>query len=247
MASPILLFFWQNISLVYFVLLFLKIENRSVFFKSSHWIQKFVILFALGACISTFDTNVRVSGLANSLAVLPNYIYWSILVLFIVNIRKVLDFNNIGKYLTNGIILSVFLYHLSPIIPKIPGFVTSFSPNGFAFLTVCFTAPAQAYFVQKNKRRYAVILLGVILFTLLLEERRAGFVLVLGSSMLSIFLKDLNFKYLMNLALSFFLIFAVLQVNSVKNTISSSSPRIHELLYKSEVIKGNEFGGGEAE
>jgi len=240
MAFPILLVLWQNVSLIFFVIILVKMKNKTLYLSSPHWIQKLVILFALGAVISVINENGVESGFARGLSVLPNYVYWSILVIFITNIKYSLNLDEISENITNGLIISIVFYHLAPYIPKVPGFINSFSPNSFAFLCICFTAPALTSLIQKKSTLRAVLFFVMVLFTLLIESRRAGFVLVLISGMLSINFISFNLRKLMRGSLVLIFLFSVLQINIVGNIILSASPRVHEFLYESENLQGED-------
>lgn len=235
MAFPILMVLWQNLTLVYFALMFFTVKKKSLFFQPTHWILGVVMLFGLGAIISVIDSNA-LDGVSRGLTVLPNYLYWTVTVIFIVNISRYLNHITLSKYIYHGMLLSIAYYYASPIIPKIPGFVNSFSPNGFAFLCICFTAPAATYLQHKKGLLYALLLLLVVLVTLLFAGRRAGFVLVLISSMLSITFKSIKFKYLASGTITSAILFLLLQLAFVEEVILSANPRVHELIYANDDI-----------
>ena len=217
--------------------MFVEIKNKLLYVKSPHWIQKFIILFALGAIISVIDANGHENGLTKGLAVLPNYIYWSILSLFIINIKYSLNFNVIGKYIANGLIMSLIYYHISPFVPKVSGFINYFSPNGFAFLCICFTAPVIVHLSQKKKNLQAFLLFLIILLTLLFEGRRAGFVLVLLSGILSFYVNAFKIRHVLGGSFVLVLLFYAFQISFLEDILFSASPRVHELLYDSENIQ----------
>ena len=211
-------------------------KKNFLFLKLSHWIQVVAILFGAGAIISVYDINTINGEISRGLVVLPNYLYWTLTVLFLVNISKTINYNSVAKYIFMGLLISLLFYFISPYIPKVPGFMNSFTPNGFAFLCICFTAPAATYLLYKKGLLYALLLLSVVLITLLLSGRRAGFVLVFISSILSISFKSFNRKYLSIGTIITLLFYLIMQLQFVEEIIQSASPRIHELIFDNEKI-----------
>jgi O-antigen ligase len=237
MAFPMLLVLSQNLSLLFFAYLFYLIPNKLIFFKPNHWIQVIVWLFMVGAIASVLDLNPPTYESRNrALAVLPNYIYWSIMLLFLINLRSWINIDTVAKYIYYGLIISLGYYLFSDFIPDLSGFTNHFTPNSYAFLCISFTAPAATYVMYKKGYLYALVLVIIILITLLLAGRRAGFILVFLSSMLSIHLKKLSVKQvLITLFLAGFG-FQLLQLELVENALYAANPRVHELIYENEDI-----------
>jgi hypothetical protein len=237
MAFPMLLVFGQNLSFLFFLTLFFLMPDKSVFFKVNHWIQILVFLFMFGAIISVADVNAPLyNAQTRAFVVLPNYIYWSIMLVFMINLRNFIKINTIVKYIFNGLVLSVVYNLISPYITIIPGFMNSFTPNNYAFLCIAFTSPAATYLLYKKGYGYAMLLVVIVLLTLLISERRAGIVIVFISSMLSIHLKKINIKQLFNAVILTFFCFLLSQLEPFEDAIYTTSPRIHQLLYDNDDI-----------
>lgn len=241
MAFPMILVLGQNITLLFFLYLYYIIPNKSVFYKYTHWIQYVVWLFMAGAIISVMDVNATAEDAQiRALSVLPNYIYWSVMLIFLINLRNWLNLNTISEYIFKGLFISIVFYLVSPFLPKIPGFLNSFTPNTYAFLCISFTAPAATYLLYKKGYGYALLFVAVVLLSLLLAGRRAGFVLVFISSMLSIHLKTISVKQIfITLLVAGFTLF-LLQFQFVEDTLYTASPRIHELIYENDDISATD-------
>ena len=110
MAFPILMVLWQNLSLVYFALMFFTVKKKSLFFQPTHWILVVVMLFGLGAITSVIDSNA-LDGVSRGLAVLPNYLYWTVTVIFLVNTRKYVNHVTLSKYIYQWMLISIAYYY----------------------------------------------------------------------------------------------------------------------------------------
>lgn len=234
-AFPGLLVFGLNLSLFFFSLLFLGIRKKKLFFQTKNPIQIVVALFFIGAVISVLDLNASL-GLKRSLAVLPNFFYWSILVIFLINIRQYINHLFISKYLLIGLLISTFYFFVFPSLPRISGFINPITLNSFAFLCICFTAPSAVYILKKKGYLYAFLFSLLMVGILLTLGRRAGTVLVFFSSFMAITFASIKLKNLFFGLLLFVLGFLAIQINTVENAIYKSSPRIHQLIYENDEI-----------
>jgi O-antigen ligase len=190
-----------------------------------------------GAFISVLDLDAQGNNATNrALAVLPNYLYWGILLIFLVNIRGYINHLFISKHLAIGLVITVVYVLVFPIIPKVPGFTNAIYLNNFAFICICFSSPAAVFILRKYGFLRALIFISIIVGILLIMGRRAGVVLVFLSGLLSISFVSIKFKNLLIGVIISFLAIISFQIQVVENLIYTSSPRIHELIYSNEEI-----------
>jgi O-antigen ligase len=236
-SFPIILILGTNASLLFLAITFISIQNKSVFIEIKHPIQFVALLLMIGAIISVIDTNSEAgNGIQRGLVVLPNYIYWCILLIFFINIKNEINLEKLSQVIFKGLTFSILFYLTSELVPRIPGFLNFFSPNNFAFLCICFSAPASVYILYKKGYLYAIIFTIIVSSVLLFEGRRAGFILVLMSCFISINIKKFNLKnliYLLSLAI---LSYLLLNLKPIENLFATISPRIHELIYQNDDI-----------
>jgi len=146
-----------NLSFFIFPFLLLSFKEKyKYYFKYIGILQFAAFFFGLSAMICTLDLLLRPdvdsTMFMTSLRVIPNYIYWCIIILFLVSHREHLDFSLITMAIFHGITVLV-IYHLilQPFlgINKLPIFKTS-NPNAFAFLLICFNVIG-TYYTYKKK------------------------------------------------------------------------------------------------
>ena len=102
---------------------------------------------------------------------------------------------------------------------------------------MCFTTPVFIYLrVYKQNVKLSYFVLGLVLFSLLLGGRRAGFVLVLMSAFFALNLNSINIRSVLKFCLASLLLILALNLNFVSSSIESKSARIHSLIYSSEEI-----------
>ena len=230
-----------NISMFLFVYLIFKTNGKYKLFSINEWPNFIAILFALGAIISTIDNNSNgENSMSRSLTVLPNYIYWSFMIVVLTNIllsskfivQTALDF--ISKYIAIGVIFCMIFYAFRDFL-EFP-FIKNNTPNSYAFVLVCFSAIATIY-VRKYYGKYKTILfISIILLSMLMLERRAGFGLVFLSTFLALNFNTLKYKTIFSIGFLSFLLFLTLQLSFVKSMLMDASPRIYESIYESENI-----------
>lgn len=230
-----------NISMFIFVYLIFTTKGKYKLIRINEWPHFIAILFALGAIISTIDNNSNgENSMSRSLTVLPNYIYWSFMIIVLTNIllssklivQSALDF--ISKYIAIGVIFCVLFYEFRDLL-DFP-FIKRNTPNSYAFVLVCFSAIATT-FVRKHYGKYkSILFISIILLSMLFLERRAGFVLVFLSTFLALNFNSLTKKTIFNIGVFSFLLFITLQLSFVKSILMDVSPRIYESIYESENI-----------
>lgn len=230
----------QNVSIYLFLIIIaylIKSGYSNIGFSKK--IQRFALLFAFGAIVSSIGSYI-INGneyFMRSLQVLPNYIYWSFLIIILVQHRNRLKFKMLFKAITLGVILFIpyfFFLQYTPLIHAIPIFRT-FPQNSFSFLLICF-API-AIFYLKNKYGKIPAITFIIIFSLsgLISGSRSGSVLVFTGSFLAFFLTGrIDFWRSLLTAIAIFFVVVVLSTNFGENLLKSLNPRTHELIYSTQ-------------
>ncbi|MFM9951263.1 MAG: O-antigen ligase family protein [Saprospiraceae bacterium] len=233
MAFPVFLLGGINLSLYLFPVMILNFSAKVKTFKIHSKPQLFACFFGLGAIISVLTIDAQNDdSLSRALAVLPNYIYWSALVIFILNIWHFVNLTYTSKFIFLGVLTSVLYYQVQDFI-NLP-VLNNFAPNSYAFLLVCYTAPSVAYIAHRYGKNQALLFLAVVLLSLLLIGRRAGFVLVFGSSLGALYLGYISFGKIIRAGFIGLVLFASMQLSIVEGYILQSSPRMHELFYEND-------------
>lgn len=224
-----------NISIFVFGYILLRFGPDYSFFTFGHTSQYIALLFIVGVLTSTFDVNTEViDAQERALVVLPNYIYWAILIIILSNLKFYINWLIIGKYIFYGLVLTLIIYTLRKSI-SLP-IVKNNTPNSYAFILVCFSAISVTYVSVKYNKVLASVLLGLIMLSLLSIERRAGFVLVSLSSTAAMYLKRVKIQYLTTPLIVVFTVVILLQLDTVENALLEQSPRVHELIYANDEI-----------
>lgn len=240
MAYP----FWtiyQNIS--FFIVIGLYATTNKLYgrlLRINSLVSFSAYLLILGAAVSCINAGVNqgYDNFAFSITVLPNYIYWGILVVFLGNIVfKVTNTFSLYKYVFYGYISSIITYYfLSSIFDPIP-FYRNVSTNNFAFILIIFSPIATAYFQRRyNNTFYTLVFIIIITLAGFLSGSRSASLLAGGGGLLVISINN----WIKILGLLFIGIFAyitlpqVLETPVVKKTIYQLNERTYDLLYSPE-------------
>jgi len=244
MAFPFIVVAGNNIS--FFLLVYILIFRSGILnsFKWSQWypLQLFALLFGTAAVISVLAIPASNSPDAfnRALAVLPNYLYWVVLMLFFISIHSRLKIRDLYKGIFWGVVCAVISYiFLDPIIVLLPGYSRP-SPNNFSFVLVCYSPIAIAYLERIKGRKVAIVFWLFLLTCLMWEGRRAGFGLVAMAGVFVLFLRTVNPKGLVSFVLPIVMLFLVKEISFVENFILKTNERIHGLLYESESIRAED-------
>lgn len=232
MAAPIIVPVF-NITLYLFPVLMYRFKRASGYLlKFRPQVQVPAFLFILGALFSTLNS----VNMGSSLQVLPNYIYWGLLIIFLAGQSREIDYDVIGRACLWGVIFSTGFYYLQHYLPGIP-FLNGLSPNGYSFILICFTPLAIQHLAKTKGRLNAILLLALLTGVLLTDGRRAGFGLVLVGGLLTLFASKIRFKQIILLSLLVASVFALLSNKLVEQFIQQSNERIYGLLYQTEDIR----------
>ncbi len=238
MAFPAILILGQNISIFFFLIIVYKLFGKINLFRLSNQVLYLPLLFSLGAIISVIDTNaVAENEYSKGLAVLPNYIYWSLLVVMMTNIRNIVKVESIAKYTMLGVITTIVYYNVQPFLSSLQFIFNKLSPNSFSFILICVSAPCFIYLLKiKKSKWYAFGFLFISVFYLISEGRRAGTMLVFLPCMLALLFSKIEVKKLIFGMLVFLTSFGLMQTQGAEDLVKSLNPRIYSLLYESENI-----------
>ena len=240
LVSSFIMIFGINASFFLFIPVFLSVVKnpRFEFFKFNSKYKIFSFLFALGALLGTAKHFLSNSALlSNTLAVLPNYIYWTLIIFSIITIITKIKINQFSlfKIITTSVLFVSFYYLILQDFISNPYFFKDFQKNNFAFLIITY-APYLVYYLKKKySNTVSVFVFTLILMILLIEERRAGFVLTFIGGSLSYAVEKIKFTSISNvfkllLIPFFFLLF--IQISPIKKIIQNSSPRVYGLIYE---------------
>jgi O-antigen ligase len=238
----------QNISL-YFILIFYKTiserEKKIFALKSTMSIAAFFI--GVGAFFSVIGAGFKFGEtyFLYSLRILPNYFYWSIIVVFIGNQGlKFLKIEEIYKSIFFGLVsLIITFFVFDPIFDYLP-FYNGSSENSFAFLLILFSPIATSYIYHTYRSNFYTILF--ILFITLagfLSGSRSGSLLTLAGCLLTISFESRT-KTLLTIVLSIVFIIVAPNVKdntSIKNIIFKLNERTFNLIYLTDETLKTDF------
>ncbi|MCU0441483.1 MAG: O-antigen ligase family protein [Bacteroidia bacterium] len=235
MSCPILLIGGLNVSMLVVFVLWYQLAQKKSLLQFSNASQLLPLFFGLAAITSTINLIGEQESLALALAVLPNYLYWCIMVWIFITVRHEIPYQHIAKYIWIGIVI-LTLYYVGFRQFSIPGFLTNPSPNSYSLLIIAFASPACYYIYKQYGIMRSMFLLALLLIVLISEGRRAGSVLTFLSCTIAIFFPNLKVQTLViGLALSM-LIGIGLMSETGEDLVLAANPRIHELLYESDKV-----------
>lgn len=234
MAFPGIVIFF-NISVYFFVYLFFYSKKLGSFARKIPF--KFsigIILFMIGSIISVINVpeGFKNPNFFYSASVLPNYLYWGALCLFLLNYRILIRYETLLKAVFWGVTIYIpFWFFRENFLASLPVFQKT-SQNNLAFLMICY-APLAITYVKSNYSKltlfsYIILILSLMLFL----ERRAGFLLVSLSIFAILFIKKISFKNLMQTAFAAILMYSIINLPFTEKQIKSASPDIHQIIFE---------------
>lgn len=231
----------QNISIYIFIsIVFFALRRNMEILSLKHITQWMALVFGLGAILSVMNMphGYADDSVGRALQVLPNYLYWCILIVFLVAHREKLDLELIFKAVFWGVIASViYFFILQRIGLLIFPIFKRFSQNTFAFLIICY-APIATYYAKKkygNKKAFAFSILLVLVG--FISGSRSSSILVLFGSFSALFSNYFRLKYIFP-AMLFVYLFgsSFLQIPVIKETILALNPRTYNLIYNYKTV-----------
>ena len=239
MAFPSIVIVFNFNFYIFPVLAVTMYKRYGYFIKPVSKVQLFAFLFCLGAFISTINSyNFDVS-----LVVLPNYLYWGLIIIFFSSHARNLKYEIIFRALAHGVIWSTLYYFV------FQGFVRNTIPisrvmaqNAYAFLTICF-APCFVYYYKKTKGNTTglVFLIAIILLSIASGSRSSA-VLVLLGGVATYYVDRLNIRKGLPSLLGIGLFFIMLNATGIAQfLIKTLNEEAYELIYKSEEVFENDI------
>jgi O-antigen ligase len=240
MAYP----FWtivQNVSF-FFIIAFYITSSRfyNNLFRVGSLISIAACFLMLGAVISTIASgfNQDFSNFSFSLSVLPNYLYWGVLIILLGNtVFKIVTPEQLYKVFFFATAASTITYFfLHPIFDIIP-FYRTISPNNYAFVLIIFAPMCTAY-VQQRYKNPVVTLLLILVITLcgFLSGSRSASILAGMGGLLVLAINS----WLRIIIISFVGLFVyiaapqILESPEVKQTVFNLNERTYDLIYKTD-------------
>jgi hypothetical protein len=241
-VSSFLMLMGINLSFFFFAHLLLSVAGSKPgrLFRANNLLRIFVLLFMLGATLSTFHNlwEGNETALVYSLAVFPNYMFWGLILLLFTALAPVraLDYGRICKAISIAVMFVSVYYLFGQGLISDKLFFKDFGPNNFAFLIICFS-PYLIYFLRQRVHPLAALfVLGLLLLLQLKEGRRAGFGLVMIGGMSAFLVPWFKFNSVGRLirpAALMLLGWGLLLTEVVETQIRFRSERIHSLIYTS--------------
>lgn len=224
-----------NVSILVFMYMILRLQNNFPIFAIGKGVHMLVFAVAFGTILSAMDVNTTViDATKRALTVLPNYLYWCVLVLIMINLSSYIKWPAITPKIAIGLLLTLIFYTFRHTI--VLPFLKDNSPNAYAFILVCFSAITVSYFTQTKGKIAGIIVLSLLLISLISIERRSGLALVGLSSLAAMFLEKVKIQYLTVPIIVGISITIMLQLSIVEDALYEASPRIHEAIYESDEI-----------
>ena len=238
MLASFLMIVGVNISFfLFFSLIFKSIKSTNLnIFKINNNIKFFALLFGLGALLSTISNFNNELLFNSSMSVLPNYIYWVIMIFFFSSFQNKFKINQYlaFKSISFGVILVIFYYLFLHDVIANKMFFKKFTPNNISFLLICYVPYLIFYLKRRYSFKISFFILIIILGSLLISGRRAGFGLVFIGGLATLFhdnFKNISILKIMKSIIIILFIGLIFQIKPIKNSIFNSSPRIHSIIY----------------
>jgi len=231
MVFQVFLIAGQNVAFFLVVIFLYKYSIPLRLFSRSHWIRIIPWAFGIAAIISILNTPT--GDYQRGFQVLPNYLYWQVLMLALIGASPFINYQTICKGCFWGIIYLIIYYQLF-YFGSIPYVIIKLSHNTLAFIFICFTAPALAYCKYKYGLSRALILFLAVMYLMIVLERRSGTVFVFLTGVAALFLPHIKTRYLFASFVIAMLLTIVGSTNFFKNALQNTSHRLYELAYETE-------------
>lgn len=241
MAFPSILLFGQNASILLFGLMSLYIVQniRTPLLGLTKPLQWISLFFSLGAIasVANIPEDASAKALERAMAVLPNYLYWSLLIIILIQQRRLIKLDLVYQTIFWGVICTVIYYlFLQQILSPLPIFNRQ-TPNTFSFILICYCPIAVHYLKIRKNRNWALAFLLLLVLILLRDGRRAGMVLVLFGGLAVLYADRVEWKRLIAVVVTIPIFLITLFSSPFESFILQSSERIHEMIYQTEKIQ----------
>jgi O-antigen ligase len=236
-AFPVIIIV-QNLSVFFFPFLIMEFfKKKNLFFKKNNIIDYAVILFAIGAVLSVLSSinSPQEDSFTKGIAVLPNYIYWSLLILVFSYNAKNIDYQVVYKAVFWGVISTVvYFYTISDILGNNTILFKGLQQNIFSFIIICF-APMAVYFGKEKWGKPRAIVLAILLVLAgTLSGSRSGSVLTLVTTFLTLYSERLSIPRVIGIVSATLIGLVLLNLPIIKSTILQLNERTYNIIYERE-------------
>jgi O-antigen ligase len=232
---------WVNISLYFFVGMFLSAKQKYGRFARSFKtdVPLWAILFGIGATISVYriPSGWESDNFNFALSSLPNYIYWSSVVCFLNKYRAIVDYDQIIKFVFYGVTFYIPFWFIRENFLSGIALFQKTTANNLAFLMISYSPMAISYVRFKKSQLFAILYFIGILMLMLFLGRRAGFVLVLINGLFTLFVRTVDIKSFFKYGLMVSVFWLSLNLTVVEQSVKNASPRIYQMIYESDEMK----------
>jgi O-antigen ligase len=178
------------------------------------------------------------SFLVNSIKVIPNYLYWCVILIFFSQNYKLINWKSLIYGISVGLIFSTL--HRFFIDSSFENFfIRGIPQNNLAFILIIFSPILIFHIYDRYGFKIALLIFVSIGIVGFLSGSRAGSILViiLSGSQLLISHKYSGGKLLRILVLISFILYLTIQTSTFKNVIYALNPRTYSLIYETEETK----------
>jgi len=237
MAFPVILFV-QNISIFIFPFLLYSMYSLSgKFFTIRYSIQFIALVFGAGAILSVVNMpdSMPDNSLSKALDVLPNYLYWVILILFLTSYKRWIRLDAVYVGIFWGVLFSILYYFVLQNALTSLSFFKELSQNNFAFLLICYSPIVVWYTWYRFGFFWALVALTVLVLSGFLSGSRSGSLLTLSGGVLTLLLnrKSRGAIFIFGL-IGYFGLISIADSSIVKDIVFNLNPRTYDLIYKRE-------------
>lgn len=238
MAFPVILIV-QNISFFIFPFFLLGLNALSGrLFHIRYGIQFVALAFGAAAIISVWNMPEKMpaNSLERALEVLPNYVYWVILILMITSHKEWIRLDVVYRGIFWGLLFSVLYYFvLANFLIGIPLFKL-LTQNTFAFLLICYTPIVVWYSWHRFGLLWGIVVLVLLALSGFLSGSRSGSLLTLSGGVFTLLLssKKSTVRFCIMAVIGYFALVSVSDSKLVRDLIFSLNERTYNLLYNSK-------------
>lgn len=228
----------QNLSFFFFPFLVSElVRKKNLFFKNLNIVDIFAILFGIGAILSVLVSLLSPveNTFAKGIAVLPNYLYWILLVLLFSFYAKELDYKVIYKAVFWGVLIStIYFYTIGDILGQASVFLLGLQQNMYSFILICF-APMLVFYVKEKKgQSWSLIAAISVVLAGTLSGSRSGSILTLLTCFLTLYSNRLNILRLGLISILLFAGYLSINLPVVKNAVFQLNERTYSLIYETD-------------
>lgn len=237
MAFPVILIV-QNVSVFFFPFLLFGMHSLSGRFLTLRYSIQFIALaFGVGAIASVVNMpdNMPAKSLERALEVLPNYLYWVVLILMFTSHRQWIQLDAIYRGIFWGVLFSVlYFFVLQNLLTAIPLF-KQLTQNTFAFLLICYTPIVIWYTWYRYGFFWAVVMLVILSLSGFLSGSRSGSLLTLSGGAFTLLLTRKSIVSIYIFALTgYFVVVSLGDMKVTRDLVFSLNKRTYDLLYNRE-------------